>query len=80
MPLNVQLLKRTAVQPRGTYSDRMWSFRRPFEKKPVSEMVNRPTLNMNGLWSASHVETLSEHAPGVVEAFVGAGDGAGLMV
>ena len=63
------------MQPRGTYSARMWSSRSPFEKNPVSEIVNRPALNRNGLWSASHVETLSEHAPGVVEAFVGAGDG-----
>jgi hypothetical protein len=38
-------------------------------------MVNWPALNMNGLWLASHVETLSEQAPGVVELCVGAGDG-----
>ena len=64
----------TIVQPRGTYSDRMWSYQRPFGKDPVLEMVNSPALNMNGLWLASHVETLSEQAPGVVECF-GAGDG-----
>ena len=66
----------TIVQPRGTYSDRMWSSRRPFGKDPaVLEMVKLPALNMNGLWLASHVETLSEQAPGVVELCVGAGDG-----